>query len=93
MLGPVTDVAKIAQGILLNAVEGKSEQNGSDLVQLGKGHTPGANIWHLKTALDHMIFNQMQEYFSPGYLRKMEQRSKKVFNQTYWSRPQDVTPQ
>ncbi|WP_396265786.1 hypothetical protein [Klebsiella pneumoniae] len=63
------------------------------LVKLGKGLTPGANIWYLKAALDHMIFNQMQEYFSPGYLRKMEQRSKKEFNQTYWWRPQDVTPQ
>ncbi|MGV6640829.1 hypothetical protein ACTVR6_01020 [Klebsiella pneumoniae] len=51
------------------------------------------NIWYLKAAVDHMIFNQMQEYFSPGYLRKMEQRSKKEFNQTYWWRPQDVTPE
>lgn len=97
MLGPVAglvdDVVKIAQGIPLNAVEGKSEQTGGDLVKLGKGLMPGANLWYLKAALDHMIFNQMQEYFSPGYLRKMEQRSKKEFNQTYWWRPQDVTPQ
>ncbi|EAM9680169.1 hypothetical protein EGG27_09170 [Salmonella enterica] len=97
MLGPVAglvdDVIKIGQGIPLNAIEGKSEQTGGDLVKLGKGLTPGANIWYLKAALDHMIFNQMQEYFSPGYLRKMEQRSKKEFNQTYWWRPQDVTPQ
>ncbi|ECU3941148.1 hypothetical protein D1313_20085 [Salmonella enterica subsp. enterica serovar Muenchen] len=97
MLGPVAglvdDVIKIGQGIPLNAVEGKSEQTGGDLVKLGKGLTPGANIWYLKAALDHMIFNQMQEYFSPGYLRKMEQRSKKEFNQTYWWRPQDTIPQ
>ncbi|HBM0961542.1 MULTISPECIES: hypothetical protein [Enterobacter cloacae complex] len=97
MLGPVAglvdDVVKLGQGIPLNAVEGKPEQTGGDLVKLGKGLTPGANIWYLKAALDHMIFNQMQEYFSPGYLRKMEQRSKKEFNQTYWWRPQDVTPQ
>ncbi|WP_445441708.1 hypothetical protein [Citrobacter freundii] len=97
MLGPVAglvdDVVKLGQGIPLNAVEGKSEQTGGDLVKLGKGLTPGANIWYLKAAIDHMIFNQMQEYFSPGYLRKMEQRSKKEFNQTYWWRPQDVTPQ
>lgn len=97
MLGPVAglvdDVVKIAQGIPLNAVEGKNEQTGGDLVKLGKGLMPGANLWYLKAALDHMIFNQMQEYFSPGYLRKMEQRSKKEFNQTYWWRPQDVTPQ
>lgn len=97
MLGPVAglvdDVIKIGQGIPLNAVEGKSEQTGGDLVKLGKGVIPGANLWYAKAALDHMIFNQLQEYFSPGYLRKVEQRSKKEFNQTYWWRPQDVTPQ
>ncbi|MFW2594455.1 hypothetical protein ACN5FX_10390 [Klebsiella pneumoniae] len=97
MLGPVAglvdDVVKLAQGIPLNAVEGKPEQTGGDLVKLGKGLIPGANLWYAKAALDHMIFNQLQEYFSPGYLRKMEQHSKKEFNQTYWWRPQDVTPE
>lgn len=97
MLGPVAglvdDVVKLGQGIPLNAVEGKPEQTGGDLVKLGKGLIPGANLWYAKAALDHMIFNQFQEYFSPGYLRKVEQRSKKNFNQTYWWRPQDVTPQ
>ena len=97
MLGPVAslvdDVVKLAQGIPLNAVEGKPEQTGGDLVKLGKGLIPGANLWYAKAAIDHMIFNQLQEYFSPGYLRKVEQRSKKQFNQTYWWRPQDVTPQ
>ncbi|AUX54652.1 hypothetical protein BU813_28240 [Klebsiella pneumoniae subsp. pneumoniae] len=97
MLGPVAglvdDVVKLAQGIPLNAVEGNPEQTGGDLVKLGKGLIPGANLWYAKAALDHMIFNQLQEYFSPGYLRKMEQRSKKEFNQTYWWRPQDVTPE
>ncbi|MBJ6443304.1 hypothetical protein [Enterobacter hormaechei] len=97
MLGPVAglvdDVVKLGQGIPLNAVEGKPEQTGGDMVKLGKGLIPGANLWYAKAALDHMIFNQMQEYFSPGYLRKVEQRSKKQFNQTYWWRPQDTLPQ
>ncbi|WMT64780.1 hypothetical protein [Enterobacter kobei] len=97
MLGPVAglvdDVVKLGQGIPLNAVEGKPEQTGGDLVKLGKGLIPGANLWYAKAALDHMIFNQMQEYFSPGYLRKVEHRSKKQFNQTYWWRPQDTLPQ
>ncbi|MFQ7953136.1 hypothetical protein ACIMNZ_27885, partial [Escherichia coli] len=57
MLGPVAglvdDVVKIAQGIPLNAVEGKSEQTGGDLVKLGKWLMPGANLWYLKAALDH----------------------------------------
>lgn len=96
MLGPVAglvdDVVRIGQGSLLNSIEGRPEQTGGAIVKLGKGLMPGANLWYAKAALDHMVFNQMQEYFSPGYLRKVEQRSKKNFNQTYWWRPQDTTP-
>jgi len=74
-------------------VEGKREQNVGGLVKLEKGLSPGANLWYAKAALDHMIFNQMQEYVSSRYLRKVEQRSKKDFNQTYWWKPQNITPQ
>ncbi|WNK26142.1 hypothetical protein [Providencia hangzhouensis] len=96
LLGPVAgvvdDAIKLAQGIPLNAVEGKPEQTGGDTVKFIKGLIPGQNLWYTKAALDHMVFNQLQEYFSPGYLRRMEKRSKKEFNQTYWWRPQDMTP-
>lgn len=97
MLGPVAglvdDAIKLAQGVPLNAVEGKPEQSGGDTVKFVKGLIPGQNLWYTKAVLDHMIFNQMQEYFSPGYLRRMEKRSRKEFNQTYWWRPQDRLPQ
>ncbi|ETS99949.1 phage protein [Providencia alcalifaciens] len=96
LLGPVAgvvdDAIKIAQGVPLNAVEGKPEQTGGDTVKFVKGLIPGQNLWYTKAVLDHMVFNQLQEYFSPGYLRRMEKRSKKEFNQTYWWRPQDMTP-
>lgn len=96
MLGPVAglvdDAVKLAQGIPLNAVEGKPEQTGGDLVKFGKGLIPGQNLWYTKAVMDHLIFNQLQEYFSPGYLRRMEKRSRKEFNQTYWWRPQDRLP-
>ncbi|SPZ65444.1 Uncharacterised protein [Serratia quinivorans] len=96
MLGPVAglvdDAIKLAQGVPLNAVEGKPEQTGGDLVKFGKGLIPGQNLWYTKAVMDHLIFNQLQEYFSPGYLSRMEKRSRKEFNQTYWWRPQDRLP-
>ncbi|AHF74475.1 hypothetical protein SOPEG_2966 [Candidatus Sodalis pierantonius str. SOPE] len=97
MLGPVAgvvdDVIKLLQGVLLNAVEGKPEQTGGDLVKFAKGMIPRQNLWYTKAVFDHMVFNQLQELFSPGYLRRMEKRARKEFNQTYWWRPQDRLPQ
>lgn len=68
------------------------DATGANLVRFAKSHIPGANLWYTKAATDHMIFHQLQEYFSPGYLRRMERRAKKEFNQSFWWEPGEATP-
>lgn len=75
-----------------NAADGEVNQTGGKLVRLAKSHIPGANLWYTKAATDHLIFNQLQDYFSPGYLRRMKQRARKEFKQSYWWEPGDTTP-
>jgi hypothetical protein len=57
-----------------------------------KGKTPFANLWYTKAATDRLLFNQLQEMASPGYLRRMEQRARKEFQQQYFWRPGEVAP-
>lgn len=90
--GLIDDFIRFVQGVSLNAVEGKPAQTGGDIVKIVKGLTLFANLWATKAATDHLIFNQLQELFSPGYLRRMGKRAKKEFNQTYWWKPRDITP-
>lgn len=75
-----------------NAAAGEVNQTGAKLVKLAKSHLPAANLWYTKAATDHLIFNQLQEYFSPGYLRRMKQRARKEFKQSYWWEPGDTSP-
>ena len=75
-----------------NAADGEVNQTGAKLMRLAKSHLPAANLWYTKAALDHMVFNQMQEYFSPGYLSRMKGRAQKEFKQSYWWDPADSTP-
>jgi hypothetical protein len=95
-LGPVAglaeDVLKLTQGNIMEAVQGKDTHAGAEAVRFVKGNTPGANLWYAKGALDHLIFHQLQEYFSPGYLRKMKQRSEREFGQKYWWEPGEPVP-
>lgn len=95
-LGPVAglaeDVLKLTQGNVMEAVQGKDTHAGAEAVRFVKGNTPGANLWYAKGALDHLIFHQLQEYFSPGYLRKMKQRSEREFGQKYWWEPGEPVP-
>ena len=66
---------------------------GAELVRFVKGNLPGASLWYSKGAFDHLIFHQLQEYFSPGYLAKMRSRSLREFGQRYWWEPGTPTPQ
>lgn len=74
------------------AADGKGDQTGGNLVRFVKGHTPGANLWYTKAATDHLIFHQLQEYFSPGYLSRMQRRARKEFGQSYWWEPGEAAP-
>ncbi|MCU7218014.1 hypothetical protein [Pseudomonas sp. VE 196-7] len=82
------------RGMTANAVLDDKDASsvGARLLQLGKGHIPGANLWYTKAATDHMIFHQMQEYFSPGYLSRMERRAQRDFGQSYWWEPGELSP-
>jgi len=74
------------------AADGNVDSTGGNLVRLLKSHTPAANLWYTKAATDHMIFHQLQEYFSPGYMRRMRQRARKEFGQEFWWEPGEMTP-
>ncbi|MFC0666797.1 hypothetical protein ACFSKY_22705 [Azotobacter chroococcum] len=81
------------RGMTANAVEKGDVSNvGARLIQLTKGHLPGANLWYTKAATDHLIFHQLQEYFSPGYLSRMERRAQREFGQSYWWEPGEASP-
>lgn len=90
--GPVAGDIEALFKIRGTAQDLKGDQLGGNLVKFAKSHIPGANLWYTKAATDHMIFHQLQEYFSPGYLRRMEQRARKEFGQSYWWEPGDYTP-
>jgi hypothetical protein len=81
------------RGQTANAVEKEDASTvGASLIRLSKGHIPGANLWYTKAATDHLIFHQMQEYFSPGYLSRMQRRAQREFGQSYWWEPGELTP-
>ncbi|HFZ9108564.1 TPA: hypothetical protein ACIPVM_000073 [Salmonella enterica subsp. diarizonae serovar 50:k:z35] len=92
VLGELDDVIKVLQGIPVNAVDGKPQQTGGDVVKLIKGLTPFGNLWYTKAVTNHLIFNQAQEWLSPGYLERSEARAKQQFHTSYWWAPHEMLP-
>jgi len=93
VLGTVEDVANLTQGNIIQAAQNKKTNAGAEMVRFVKGNTPGASLWYAKAALDHMVWNQLAEYYSPGYLAKMRGKTQQDFGQKYWWEPQNALPE
>lgn len=95
-IGPLgsslTQFADLTLGNARRAVAGDDTHVGADTVRFVKGLTPGANLWYTKAVTDHLLFNQLQELVSPGYLEKYTQRQKNTYGREFWWRPDDLVP-
>lgn len=73
-------------------MEGRDTHLMAQTVQDAKGFLPGGNIWYAKAAMDHMVWQQVMESLSPGYLSSIRSRTAKEYGQDWWWRPGDMTP-
>lgn len=96
-LGPTVglgeSVLQLTQQNMVQLLQGKDTDFGAEATRFVRSNTPGANLWYAKAALDHLIFHQLQEYFSPGYLNKMRARARKDFGQDYYWEPGEPLPE
>jgi len=53
---------------------------------------PFNNAWYAKAALDHLIWQQVMESLSPGYLQRMRRRVAREYDQDFWYEPGKLTP-
>lgn len=95
-LGPTAGLAEsvlqLSQQNMVQLLDGQETQFGAEATRFVRSNTPGANLWYAKAALDHLIFHQLQEYFSPGYLAKMRARSRREYGQDFYWQPGELTP-
>jgi hypothetical protein len=97
LAGPLTgtfaEFDRLTRGNLLEAAQGKDTHAGGEAIRFFSGLTPGANLWYLKGALNHLFIHQIQEMASPGYLNRMESRAQRELGQHYWWGPGDAVPE
>ena len=91
--GYLEQMIGLTQGSMVRAAQGKKVDFGAELIQFLKGNIPLQNLWYTKAITDRMIFNQLQEMVSPGYMRRVEQRARTEFHQRFYWKPGSVTPE
>lgn len=93
VFGAIDELFGLSFGNLNKARRGEDVHVGAGAVRTLQGLTPGASLWYAKSALNHLVFQNLQEELSPGYLRKMKARAEKEYGDSYWWEPGPALPQ
>lgn len=91
LAGPIfSDLAELGNltlGNLGEAARGEDTHFGAESTRFVASHTPFIRLWYAKAAIDHAFLQDLQEYLSPGYLARMEERARRDWGQSYFWRP------
>lgn len=97
LAGPVfstaAEAANLTIGNAFEAARGEQTNVGAEAVRFARANMPFVNLWYAKAALDQAIFHDMQELMSPGYLDRMQARTRRDFGTGYWWKPREPVPQ
>jgi hypothetical protein len=92
VVGLVENVDDLTRGNILQAMRGEETDAGAEFVRFMRSNTPGTSLWYTKAALDRMVTHNMMEMLSPGYLGRMQQRSRETMGTEFWWTPGQVVP-
>ncbi len=62
-------------------------ERGADAIRLAHENIPFMNLWATSLALDTLVWHRLQEWISPGYLQRSEQRQAQQQGTQFWLSP------
>lgn len=87
LVGAAGEIYDIADKVWKSSDPNAKANVGGDVTRFIKGNTPFASLWYAKAALDHLVFQRLQDYYSPGYADRMQQRMQKYYGSGQWWKP------
>ncbi len=84
-LGPLLELALVQPlTAARKAIEGEETNLAAQTVTDLKGFVPFNNAWYAKAAIDHLVWQQVMEALSPGYLSSIRRRTMREYGQNWW---------
>lgn len=96
LMGPLATESEeawnLTGGNAFKAARGERTDEGAKLVRFGKSEVPFLNMWYTQAAMDHILWNEMQEAASPGYLDRMQAKAQTQRGTSYYWDPHEKLP-
>jgi len=90
------DLWKLSGASLIHHLQGDKQSDKmwkGNAIRFGKQNLPILNLWYLQSAMDHILWNQVQEAASPGYLERMQARAEVTKGTSWYWQPGDHLPE
>lgn len=81
------NVKQVAFGETEAARESARKQLAPEIVRTALSHVPFVNLFYTRLAIEYGFLWDLQEYMSPGYLRRYQANLKRNTGQTFWLDP------
>jgi hypothetical protein len=91
-LGEMEDIYNLTWGAAVKKSQGQRTDEAAKLIRFASGNLPIANMWYTQQAMNHILWNNLQEAASPGYLARMQARQESNFGKSYYWRPGETLP-
>lgn len=92
MVGTVVQASDVLTAAAGSAIYDKKTKPAAKALNLVRSHTPFINMWYTSAAIDRAVLNEINEYLSPGYIKRSESRLRRGTGQEFWWRPDELTP-
>lgn len=90
-LGPIAGTAFDTWDVAVGLYNEETSTEAKAL-RLVRGNMPFVNVWYVKTVLDHAVLNDLNEFLSPGYFKRQQDRARRTQGQGYWWNPREGLP-
>lgn len=91
-LTSLEEISQLTHGAFFKERQGMRTDEGAKLIRFGRENIPFTNLWYTQAAFDHLIWNNMQEAASPGYLERLEARQEALYGKSYFWHPNEALP-
>lgn len=90
------DLWKLTGAALIHHLQGdvrSDRMEAGNVVRFAKQNLPILNLWYLQSAMDHILWNQVQEAASPGYLERMQAKAEATKGASWYWQPHEHLPE
>lgn len=86
-LSTLEEILQLTHGAFFKSRQGMRTDEGAKLIRFARDNVPFTNLWYTQAAFDHLIWNNLQQAASPGYLERLEARQEGLYGKRYFWHP------